>query len=208
MSNLALTLRDSLPFDVFTDTEVMCLLGGNPDRRYGLVKRALAKGDLIQLRRGVYCLGKRWQRRPLNLFDLAQRVYPPSYVSMESALSYHGWIPEAVYTVASVSMRRSVAFETPVGVFNYTRIPRFNFAGVERVKEGGVIFLMATPTKALVDYVLAKKLDVKGPNELVESLRIDSEKLGELSQPLVAEIVSTYKSRRAQVLAKTLRRMP
>ena len=33
----------------------------------------------------------------------ANRIYHPSYVSMETALSYYGLIPEAVYTITAVS---------------------------------------------------------------------------------------------------------
>lgn len=50
---LALQLREELPTDVFTDAEVIGLVNGTADRRYGLVKRAIAAGDLIQVRRGA-----------------------------------------------------------------------------------------------------------------------------------------------------------
>jgi hypothetical protein len=205
MSTLALKLRDELPTDVFTDTEVVSLLDGTPDRRYGLVKRAIADGDLIQVRRGVYSLGQRFQRQPLNLFELAQKVYAISYISLESALSYHWWIPEAAYTVASVSLKRSTSFETPVGLFSYTRIPRFNFIAVERVKEGNSIFLMSSPTKALIDYVLAQKIDVRNPIRFLESLRIDREYYRQIDFKQLSELSNTYQNARVTAFVKALR---
>lgn len=191
VSNIILNLRRRLPSDVFTDTEVATLVGGTPNRRYGLVKRAIASGDLIQLRRGVYCLGRNYQREALDQFGLAQKIYAPSYVSLESALSHHGWIPEAVYTVTSACLKRSTAFQTPVGNFSFTRIPKFNFIGVERVQAGRIVHLMATPTKALADYIVAHKMEL-APRELKESLRIENAYWEKLSYKLLKEISEAY----------------
>jgi Transcriptional regulator, AbiEi antitoxin len=205
MSVFVLKLREGLPVDVFTDTEVAALIEGSPHRRYGLVKRAIASGDLIQLRRGVYGLGKRFQRAPLNHFELAQKIYAPSYVSLESALSHHGWIPEGVYTTTSASLKRSVSFDTPVGNFSFTRFPKFNFIGVDRVIEGKSIFLIANPTKAVADYLFAHKVDLD-PKELKESLRIDDEFFRNLSCQLFAEIVECYRSPRLRRFLRSLRK--
>ncbi len=205
MINITLHLRDRLPTDVFTDSEVAILVGGTPNSRYGLVKRAIAQGDLIQLRRGVYSLGKRFQRSSLNRFELAQKIYAPSYVSLESALSHHGWIPEGVYTTTSVCLKRSTTFETPVGNFSYTRIPKFNFIGVERVVEGRAIFLIADPTKALADYIVIHKSEL-APKELMASLRIEEEAWRQISYKLLFEIAESYRNTRLRAFVKTLRK--
>ncbi len=205
MSTLALKIRKALPIDVFTDTEVVNLLKGSPNRRYGLVKRAIADGDLIQLRRGVYCLGKIFQREPLNQFELAQKIYPSSYVSLESALSHHGWIPEAVYTVTSVSLKRSASFKTPLGNFSYRKIPKFNFIGVERVDFGRTVHLIASPTKALADYIVTHKMNLQ-PKELMEFLRIEEEYWKQLSYKLLTEIMESYRSTRLRTFLRALRK--
>jgi predicted transcriptional regulator of viral defense system len=205
VSTLALKLREDLPTDVFTDTEVASLVEGTPNRRYGLVKRAIADGDIIQLRRGVYSLGKRFQRAPLNHFELAQKIYAPSYVSLESALSHHGCIPEGVYTVTSTSLKRSVSFSTPVGDFSYTRIPKFNFLGVERVSVGKAVILIASPTKALADYIVSHKMGLK-PKELMEFLRIEEESWRQISFKLLSEIAESYRSVRLRAFLRALRK--
>lgn len=199
-------LREVLPSDVFTDTEVSSLLQKSPNAQYGLIKRGIASEDIIPLRRGVYGLGKKYRRQPFNLFELANKIYVPSYVSLESALSYHGWIPEATYTTTSISAKRSKEFDTLVGMFSYCRIPPFNFIGVERVAEGRSIFLMASPTKALIDHVYINKIEGMGIKELAESLRIESDHLGQISLEIVARLVETYKSKRITRFVRTLTR--
>ncbi len=199
-------LREVLPSDVFTDTEVSSVVQKSANAQYGLIKRGIANGDIIPLRRGVYGLGKKYRRQQFNLFELANKIYSPSYVSLESALSNHGWIPEAAYTTTSISAKRSKEFETPVGIFSYSRIPRFNFVGVERVVEGKSIFLMANPTKALIDFVYVNKVEGMGIKELMDSLRIESEFLGQISLELVAKLVEAYRSKRVTRFARRLTR--
>ena len=142
---------EHVPVDTFSDTTLRCLTQGTPNSRYGLVKRAIRAGEIIHLRRGLYVLSKRYRRHPANLYEIAQNIYGPSYISVESALSYHGWIPEAVYTVTSACAKRSKVVKTPLGLFSYDHLPSNDFyGGVLRVAsaEGGV-FLMATPWRAL-----------------------------------------------------------
>jgi hypothetical protein len=170
------------------------------------VKRAIATGDIVPLRRGVYALGKRYRHQQFNLFELANKIYAPSYVSLESALSYHGWIPEAAYTVTSVALKRSKTFETPAGLFSYTRISRFNFVGVERIVQGNSIFLIASPTKAFVDYIFANKMETKRIADLANSLRIEPEQMRQISPDLIATLEKLYRSRRVTQFARMLSR--
>jgi hypothetical protein len=197
MPDLALQLREIIPYDVFTDTEVAILFPGTANSRYGLVKRALAARDLIRLRRGVYAFSRRWQRQPLNLFEAAQKLYAPSYVSLESALAFHGWIPEAVYTTTSAATHRSVEVETEVGLFSFTHIAAFNMIGVERHHEKSSPFLLASPTKALFDYVVVNRLDVKSLRELCASLRIETEHQLQIDWAMLDELRMTQRSGRS-----------
>mgnify|MGYP003523184722 CR=1 FL=1 len=69
-------------------------------------------------------MSSRIQRQPLvDSFEIATVIYGPSYISFESALSYHGWIPEAVRTTTCASVKRAKEFETPIGVFFFLHIP-------------------------------------------------------------------------------------
>ncbi len=131
---------------------------------------------------------------------LAQHVYGPSYISMESALAFHGWIPEAVYTVVSVSLNRSRIFDTPAGRFEFVRIPqRAFYAGVERFELpnlSGTVF-MANPLKALADLVYARRLD-DPPDRLLDSLRVDPEFPETVTGAQVDELVGNYSAARVE----------
>jgi hypothetical protein len=207
MSKLIEKIRGSVGADVFTDNAMMNVLQGSADSRYGIVKRALRAGDIIRLKRGLYAFGPRHQRKGINLFQLAQTIYGPSYVSVESALAYHGWIPEAVYATTSVSAKRSKEVETPLGFFSYVNVPSNDFlAGVRRITAPDGVFLMATPWRALADYVYAHKLDWKGFAPVVESLRVDPARLKTGEEPLLGELQKATRSKRVRIFLKGIRK--
>ena len=185
---------------VFTQPEAACWLGGSADRQYSLLKRALASGEVIRLRRGLYCLANKYLRQKPNPFALAQRIYGPSYISTESALSYHGWIPEAAYVVTSVSLARSSEFETPLGLFSFTRVPQTTlYTDVTRVMdEAGNCFLLASPLKALADYVYTHNCDWTTSQPLRDSLRIEERVLDHVDPPTLARLAANYASGRVR----------
>lgn len=199
MQTLTERLLNVAPHDLFSAEDLLQYTSGSDDARYGLVKRAVASAELIRIRRGLYCLSPKLRRKPLNLFAVAQYVYGPSYISLESALSHHGWIPEAVYTVTSASIGESKTFHTPVGTFSYTRIPQEVFyAAVERegdVAAGGVA-LVARPIKALADYVYAYRKDWQSLHPVVHDLRVDPQELAAITREELEEARAGYRSKR------------
>lgn len=115
------------------------------------IARWTRAGKLIQLRRGKYVLAADHARRPLSLGRVANLLVEPSYLSLEWALSFHGLIPEAVYGLTSVTTRRPVELDTPVGRFRYRHVARSYFWGYDAVDEEGQAVLVARPEKALID---------------------------------------------------------
>lgn len=201
-------IQKKIPYPCFSDTELVNILkDSQPAARYGLVKRAIAKGDLIHVRRGLYCLAKHQQKKP-NLFELAHLVYGPSYVSLESALSAHGWIPERVVGITSASLKRSAIFENPLAVFSYARVPKQTFyAGVEIKKENDATIFMALPWTALADYVYVRKKDWQGIKPVIGSLRVDEETIFSSGFHGVYEgLIQNYKSRRVKNFLKGIGR--
>jgi len=197
-----------IPADVFTDHDLINLVGESANSRYGLVKRACARKGIIRIKRGLYCLAPEYQRRRLNLYQVAQYIYGPSYVSMESALSYHGWIPEAVRAVTMTCMKTSKDFLTPLGAFHFKQIPAAVFYGeVDRVcADDGGIFFMAKPLKALADYVYVHKQDWRGLKPLVENLRIEPDSFQGILKEEFDSLHESYHSRRVQRFLKGLRK--
>lgn len=164
--------------DHFSDTELMAALNRTGDSYYGLVKRALARGEIIRIKRGLYGLAEPFRRLSVNLYELSQFIYGPSFVSFESALAYHDWIPEAVRITACACLKRARSFSTPLGLFHYTRVVAKDFfAGVKHENDGSVRFAMASPLRALCDMIYAKHKSAMNRNVLLHDLRIPLAKL-------------------------------
>jgi predicted transcriptional regulator of viral defense system len=188
------------PTGVFTQPEVAVAINGSDFSRHGLVKRALANGEILDIRRGLYCLAPRYQKKPVSVYGLAQRVYGPSYISLETALSYHGWIPEAVYACTCVSYGRAKEFTTPLGLFSYKRVPqRIFYAGVERcVDPDGNTWFMASPAKALADYVYVHRPSWTTVAEASASLRIEADELTSPPPDQLDVLADNYLNRRVR----------
>lgn len=208
MNKLTEHVLSYLPHSQFTSQEVAALFPGSEDRRYGLVKRAIASGEIIHIRRGLYCLAPKYRKRGINIYALAQYVYGPSYVSMESALSWHGWIPEAVHSITSASFKKSKEFKTPLGLFSYDRIAqRLFYSEVKRLTdESGNVFLMASPLKALSDYVYVRKKNWKGIAPVIGSLRVETEALEKVNRDSIEGLISNYSNSRVKRFLEGLRK--
>jgi len=87
------------------------------------VRRQLSRwvkgGRLLQLRRGLYALAPPYRKVKPHPFLVANRLVPGSYVSLQSALAYHGLIPEHVPVTTSVTTGRPQRQESPLGSFVY-----------------------------------------------------------------------------------------
>lgn len=90
------------------------------------------------------------------IFEIANRIYSPSYISFEMALSYYGLIPESVYGITSASTRKTSHFATPVGEFLYRTIRPKLYFGFELLKNDGKLFKLASPEKAFLDIFYIK----------------------------------------------------
>lgn len=87
------------------------------------------------------------------LFEIANRVYSPSYISLQGALALYDVIPESVYTVTSVSTRKTKRFHTPTADFFYQTIKPSIFFGYDLIAEGDKTYKIATLEKAILDFI-------------------------------------------------------
>jgi len=186
---------------ILTDVDLNSFLDGTAAARYGMVNKAIKKGELIKIRRGLYLLADKYRHKKLSKFFLASRIVPHSYISLESALSYYGWIPERVTAVTSIlALGRTKKFITPFGEFIFHQLPvnEYEFlTGVTRVEEiKNEPFFLATPLRALADYVYVKKIDWKSLDYFLGSLRIDIEELIKIESNDFLEIKKVYRSKR------------
>ena len=175
-----------------TDIDLDMLLDGSPDSRYGRVKRLIQQGKMLHIRRGLYYLTEIQGAVKPHPFELAQYIYAPSYISLESALAYHQLIPEAVYVITSACARRSKKFNTPIGVFSYLHLPAENFyTEVELITENNYRFMVAKPWKAICDYIYCYKKNWDNLLPLMKSLRINRDDLPALQEKEI-EILENY----------------
>ena len=86
------------------------------------------------------------------LFEIANKIYSPSYISFEMALSYYNLIPESVYGVTSVSTRRTYNFNTSIAEFSYRTIKPPLFFGYEIIRYNDKSFKIASLEKAILDF--------------------------------------------------------
>lgn len=120
------------------------------------------KGYLLQLKRGLYCLREEDRQENFSRFFLANQLYSPSYISLESALSYYNMIPEAVHTVTSVSPKKTQRFENACGLFRYYHIKNEIYSDYVSVEdEFGLHFFIASKERALIDFLYFKTRGLK-----------------------------------------------
>ncbi|HEC91497.1 MAG TPA: hypothetical protein ENI51_00640 [Candidatus Atribacteria bacterium] len=86
------------------------------------------------------------------LFKISNQIYYPSYISLQTALSYYHLIPENVYEITAISTRKTYHFETSLGNFNYCSIKPQLFFGYHLIKQRKYYFKIANIEKTLLDY--------------------------------------------------------
>jgi predicted transcriptional regulator of viral defense system len=137
------------------------------------LKNWINKGHLIMLRRGLYVISETAKKADPMAF--ATKIYQPSYVSMEMALGFYGIIPEAVFTITSVTTRKTKEFKTPQGNFSYQKIKKEAFGGYETKKQGKFSFNLALPEKAVVDFLYLNRNILDGSREQFQGYRFNEE---------------------------------
>lgn len=176
------------------------------------ISSLIANGDIIPLKKGLYVVSERYRSEKLSMEVLANQIYGPSYVSLDSALSYYGIIPEKVNVVTSVTVKRSRKFENQAGNFTYLSAPK-NYVGIGVVSEssdGVHSFLIASPEKALCDKIIFTRnlrlASVKSVAEFLnDDLRADFSETGVFDFSVIERCVEFgIKKRELSLLLKYL----
>ena len=106
------------------------------------------------------------------LYYAANKIYSPSYISLESALYYYGFIPEASFSISSVSTLKTERFSNNLGNFIYSSIKKECFFGYELKTNNNITVKMASREKAILDFLYLRK-DIKSFED-IKSLRLNS----------------------------------
>jgi predicted transcriptional regulator of viral defense system len=109
------------------------------------------KGYLIRLRQGYYTFPEYKESTEFALY-FANIMYKPSYISLHTALSFYGIVPESVPIVTSVTTLKTITFSNDFGEYSYKNIrPELMFGYDLREMENGRRIMFATPEKAIID---------------------------------------------------------
>lgn len=151
-----------------------------------------SEGVIESVKKGLYIAGPRITSSKPESALLANHIYGPSYVSLETALSYYGLIPERVYGITSMTTKASKEFTTPAGNFSYAHLPLPYYSfGLNRVKLAEQQrAIIASPEKALCDKIISTpglliRSTVQAAAYLIEDLRMEEAALKELGIAMI-----------------------
>jgi len=146
-------------------------------------------GMVSSLRRNLYELTFPKAYDIPDMF-LANRIYAPSYVSLETALSHYSLIPEVSMAVTSITAKTTRRFKNRHGLFIYRSVKNQAFCGYTVENHNGFDVLIAEAEKALVDYVYFKASRGNKPD--IEALRLDKKKLAGLNRKKIEKYSRIY----------------
>lgn len=127
----------------------------NSQTLYKKIARLEEKQIIQKLIKGKY----QFLLAKTNDFYLANFLYSPSYISLESALSFHSIITDFSYQLTSLTPKPTKTIEINEKEYKYTHITPALFWGYEKREN----FLLAEPEKAFLDYIYLATKGLRNP---------------------------------------------
>ncbi len=140
------------------------------------------KGYIEKIKNGFYCFADQ-QKDEMFCFFAACKIYKPAYVSLESALSYHGLIPEGVFSVTAITTNNTATLHSKPCSFYFRHVKPSLFFGYSLLKYNGYAVNMAEPEKALLDSFYlhkpntADELDAMRINKIIAKEVLNNKKM-------------------------------
>lgn len=159
------------------------------------------KGYIENVKRGFY----RFSDQPINqgtVYFIANKIYNPSYISLESALAHYQIIPEAVFSVTSISSLNTTKLKTPFGNLTYNHLKENLFFGYELIERNGLTVALASPEKAILDYLYLHS-EIKTTVDF-EGLRWNKEILKIVDFQRFSDYLQLFNSKRLLIRYQTL----
>jgi len=179
------SLRD---FPIFSIADIRAAHGGFDRRRLSEWQK---KGYIKKIVK-CYYLFSDVDMNEDTLSAIANKIYKPSYISFETAMSHYRLIPESIYMITSASTKRTSLFETHVARFSYRTIKPALFFGYSLLP-GGI--KMAFMEKAILDYFYINP--AVQTNDDFASLRINREEmLSRVNKERLADYMRRFSQKR------------
>lgn len=160
------------------------------------------QNKIVKLKNGLYAISSDYAKEPLAPQVIAAKLYAPSYISLQYALSLYGIIPDAVFEITSVTTKSTRFFKTPFGNFRYRKIKTACFFGFYPIQHGKLIAYMATPEKTLVDFLYFNSRWLKPKYETWQELRLQN--LKEINFGTLKKIAKKFESKKLLFLIHNL----
>ena len=208
-----LSAFNAIPY--FTLTAVKQLMWDNslaPGVIQNTMSRWMKAGHVIQLKRGVYMTRRFFELHSRDA-DFSPAVsailIPQSYVSLEFVLQRNAILTEMTYPVTAVTLKQTRVIENSLGTFTYRNIKDNLYHGFSIIDYLGVPFAMASPAKALFDFLYLRpwhRNNRYAGYNLAEDLRLNLEDFSKDNQMEFAGMVEASRSRKMEQILKNLRR--
>ncbi len=127
----------------------MRLSGLSVSSLHRALHRLTKKGLLIKLGKGLYANSF----VSPSLEEVAGILYPPSYISLESALFLHGILERTPHLVTCVTLNKTKTFRTALGEIAYFHIKSELFFGYQINDR----LPIACPEKAALDFIYLQR---------------------------------------------------
>lgn len=126
--------------------DVAAYLNININHANKLLSRISDAKQIIHIKQGTWIFP---DTEPLILPSILAAPFP-AYVSLQTALYYHGMISQIPTTIYAVSLGRTSTHKTPIANISMHHIQPSFFFGYEEI-ENNELLKIATPEKALID---------------------------------------------------------
>jgi len=133
---------------VFQTRDIVALLNQSTTTVSKALARLAAHNHLIRLNKGLWAMPEKIE--PFMLPEYLTAPYP-SYISLQTALHYHGIIEQIPENIYAVSIGRTNFFQTPIANISVHHLPPALYFGYETVGKNNI--KMATSEKALFDFL-------------------------------------------------------
>lgn len=159
------------------------------------------KGYILKVINRWYIFSKSLSQE--DLLIISNRIYSPSYISLQWAMSHYRLIPEGVYTITAITTLKTQDFNTDIGTFSYKHVKPSLLFGYRLVSFENTVYKLAEPEKLILDYLYLNPSI--NSLEALENLRLNvTELISLLEKQKLQEYLEMFKNKALEKRVKVL----